>query len=103
MKRDQSGIYLLAITILGGLLGWAVFDGRSVTAEFAGLSFAISAPPEIEGEFTETTQGWLVRGRAVIRATTPQGTIREIVVPHGATRRVVLREGAEGMSLEIEK
>ena len=95
----------LALSTLAAIAILAVLAGRDVRVSGAGMVLEVTAPPVIDtdtgGAAERTETGWLVRGPATIRATRAGGTIREVRVPAGETRRVVLREGAEGMELEI--
>ena len=97
----QSAIPALAVAI-AALIVFAALD-RDVTVAVAGVTIAVTAPPEIVGDYEQTETGWLVHGRAVIRAVTPQGTIREFVVRKGESKLLKLSESAGSMTLEIER
>lgn len=94
--------YAIAAALLGLTL-YAVAQGRAVFASFPGFEFSISAsgPPIIEGTHTETANGWLVEGPATITVPTTHGALREMYVPRGETRRVKVRDGVEGLVVEV--
>jgi len=91
--------------VVASAAGIGLLLGRDVRVAGAGMVLEITGPPEIDvdsgGASTRTETGWLVEGPATIRATRAGGTIREVRVPSGQTRRVVLREEQDGMTLEI--
>ena len=101
VEMKPHHITTLALILALGITAAAL--NRDLTVSAGGISLAITGPPEFEGQHERTDTGWLVTGRAVIRATMPNGTIREIVVPKGETRRVRSIADFDGLTLEVRR